>query len=309
MDIHNEIVEGEFQWKRAIVLQFVGCCNFNVVYDKKVYIGGSISSDTITHDLEKYFSNDGTKVFFDEFCILEHFAKLVFERRTGQWSHHTSHDIKQIVQESNFQLQLHSKFQKRHDLNNTTKKRRRLDFQYTKDIIDKYLEGFMDDPSLSPFLENENIHKVFVSNTLPKAMFEVFDLDINLKKKIIKHPNSSDQYTVVDRINYYPVHTLYNRPIVIKYLNDIENFQSDDSNKPYIVSQETYIKKIWGEYNEASKEYKMTDYCNLKGEYFVWKLQHKEEFEKKTSLKFLHGMVDRLVYQIAQLKAKYYFFA
>ena len=46
---------GNFQWKRAIILEFVGACNFNIVYDKKVYKGSSVTSDMISKELDEFF--------------------------------------------------------------------------------------------------------------------------------------------------------------------------------------------------------------------------------------------------------------
>lgn len=294
---------GNFEWKRAIILEFVGASNFNVVYDKKVYSGGSVTSDMISDELEKFFTNGGTKQqLYQDFCILEHLAKLFYKRKHGSTKYSAS-DIRVIVEDRNFQLNLHSKFEKREEITSSSnRKRTRLDFQYTQHIIDTYLNGFMNTTSIDPVLNDEKLVKVFVSNTLPKSIFQEVDIDQNLKKIDL---------TVVDRIEFYPVHTLYKRPIVFKYLNNIKSteLESNPQRVMYINPQKDYIKHFWGEYIEDGNYYKYKDYCNLNGEYFLYELHHKEEKDKKTSLKFLTAIVDRLVYQIAQLKNKYYFYA
>ncbi len=292
---------GTFQWKRAIILEFVGACNFNIVYDKKVYKGGRVTSDMISEDLDQFFSNGGTIQLYQDFCILEEFAKL-FHRRQSANSRYTSANIKSIVSDRNFQLHLHSKFEKREDLLSLNRKRCRLDFQYTQNIIDTYLSGFLNSPTIDDFLQDDKSVKVFVSNTLPKSIFQKVDIDQNLKQ--------SDDLNVVDRIEFYPVHKLYKRPIVFQYFNDIGTMNFESSSKMYINPQNDYIKFFWGEYNPLSKKYYYKPYCTLNGEYYMFGLHHPEEhLEKKTSLKFLTSIVDRMVYQIAQLKAKYYFYA
>ena len=154
-------------------------------------------------------------------------------------------------------------------MSSLNRKKCRLDFQYTQNIIDIYLDGFMNTPTLNDALQDDKIVKVFVSNTLPKSIFEEIDIDQNLKK--------SDDLHVVDRIEFYPVHRLYKRPIVFQYFNDIRTIDS----KMYINPQKDFIKYFWGEYDPLNKKYDYKPYCRLNGEYYMFGLHNPEQSEKK----------------------------